>query len=134
MQHDVKQKIRDYPENAQIALNRIRGLIFEVADSYEIDDIEESLKWGEPCYSSKLGSPIRMDWKLKTPDQYFLYFNCQTKLVDTYREIYADTLEFQGNRAIALNLAEPLPEDAIKHCIALALNYKKIKHLPLLGA
>ncbi len=114
--------------------HKLDELIYQAAQDLEISELEESLKWGEPCYSSKAGSPVRMDWKLKTPDQYFLYFNCQTKLVDTFREVYADILEFQGNRAITLKLAEAPPEDAIKHCIALALNYKKIKHLPLLGA
>ena len=134
MQNEIKTRLQDYPEQAQSELTKLDELIYQTAQELEIPELEESLKWGEPCYSNKSGSPIRMDWKLKTPTQYYLFFNCQTKLVDTYRELYADTLEFQGNRAIALNLAEPLPEDAIKHCIALALNYKKLKHLPLLGA
>ena len=134
MQQAVKNKLQNYPENAQSALNHLRTLIFDVAKELDIDDIEESLKWGEPCYSAKTGSPIRMDWKLKTPEYYYLFFNCQTKLVDTYRELYTDTLECQGNRAIVLSLSEPMPENEVKHCIALALNYKQIKHLPLLGA
>ena len=131
---DIQNKLQDYPENAQLALNRLKDLIYQAAKELDIDDIEESLKWGEPCYSAKTGSPIRVDWKLKTPNDYYLFFNCQTKLVDTFRELYTGTLEFQGNRAIVLSLSEPLPENEVKHCIALALKYKKIKHLPLLGA
>lgn len=134
MKSEIQNKLQDYPENAQLALNHLKSLIYQVAKELAIDNIEESLKWGEPCYSVKTGSPIRMDWTLKTPNEYYLFFNCQTKLVDTFRELYADTLEFQGNRAIVLNLSEPPPEDAVKHCLGLALNYKKIKHLPLLGA
>jgi hypothetical protein len=133
MQQVIKDKFEGYPENAQTALKRLRDLILDVAKALEIGDIEESLKWGEPCYSVKTGSPIRMDWKLKTPNHYYLYFNCQTKLVDTYRELYAGTLECQGSRAIVFNLSDPLPEIEVRHCIELALRYKKIKHLPLLG-
>lgn len=134
MKLEIQHKLQDYPENAQFALNHLKDLIYQAATDLSIDDIEESLKWGEPCYTAKTGSPIRMDWKLKTPNEYYLFFNCQTKLIDTFRELYTGTLEFQGNRAIVLSLSEPLAEEAIKHCLELALNYKKIKHLPLLGA
>jgi hypothetical protein len=75
-----------------------------------------------------------MDWKPQTPDRYFLFFHCQTKLVDTFRELYSSSLEFQGNRAIVLGVEKELPEKVIRHCIALAFRYKAIKHLPLLGA
>lgn len=74
-----------------------------------------------------------MDWKQKTPSRYYLFFNCQTKLVDTFRELYSDSLEFQGNRAIILSLSAPLPEASIKTCLELALTYQKRKNLPLLG-
>jgi len=133
MQQEIKNRLQDYPKDAQSALSQLDVLIYSVANDLEIADITESIKWGEPCYSCKTGSPIRCDWKLKTPQQYYLFFNCQTKLVDTFRELYAETLTFQGNRAIVLNLNGALPEEAIRHCIELALNYKKIKHLPLLG-
>jgi hypothetical protein len=75
-----------------------------------------------------------MDWKAKYPNRYFLFFHCQTKLVDTFRELYSDTLEFEGNRAIVLYVDKKLPERVIRHCIEMAMNYKKITHLPLLGA
>ena len=51
-----------------------------------------------------------------------------------FRELYAEELEFQGNRAIILSLSQPLPEAVIKHCLELALTYQQRKHLPLLGA
>ena len=133
MQKAVKKRFDEYPENARSRLKELRGIVFSIAKELELGDIEESLKWGEPSYNVKTGSPLRMDWKLKSPGNCFLYFNCQTKLVDTYRELYGDVLEFQGNRAIVLSLSNPLPEEAIKHCIKLALTYQQRKHLPLLG-
>ena len=106
----------------------------QAASDLELGEVEESLKWGEHSYSVKTGSPIRTDWKLKSPNQYYLFFNCQTKLIDTFRELHNDTLEFQGNRAIVLSLSSSLPEAEIKNCLELALTYQQRKHLPLLGA
>jgi hypothetical protein len=100
----------------------------------QMGEIEETLKWGELSYRVKNGSPVRIDWKAKSPDQYFLFFHCQTKLVDTYRELYSNALNFDGNRAIVLEVDKALPETVIRHCLELAMRYKSIKHLPLLGA
>ncbi|WP_337920485.1 DUF1801 domain-containing protein [Vibrio cholerae] len=111
----------------------IRSLIFEISESRELGEVKESLKWGEPSYSVINGSTIRFDWKAKYPEQYFIFFNCKTKLVDTFRELYSDTLKFQGNRAIVLNINEVLPIEQLSHCIEISLKYKLIKDLPLLG-
>jgi hypothetical protein len=81
----------------------------------------------------KGGSTVRFDWKERTPQHYFIFFNCKTKLVDTFRELYSDDLEFEGNRAIVLTLSDPIPRAILQHCIELSLTYKSIKHLPLLG-
>lgn len=134
MDRVVKDRFDEYPENARARLEEVRNLVFKVAAELELGDVEESLKWGEPSYSVKTGSPLRIDWKLKSPNHYYLFFNCKTKLVDTFRELYGEVLEFQGNRAIVFSLSEPLPEGIIKHCLELALTYQQRKHLPLLGA
>ncbi len=112
---------------------QLREIVFSVAEEFDLGEIEETLKWRELSYKSKNGSPVRMDWKLKTPNWYFLFFHCQTKLVDTFRELYSEVLEFEGNRAIVLHVETDLPNNAIRHCIELAMRYKAIKHLPLLG-
>lgn len=134
MNSEIKQCFDNYPNTAQKKLIELRTLILSVAVDLKLGDVDECLKWGEPSYSVKTGSPIRIDWKPKHPENYFLFFNCQTKLIDTFRELYQDTLEFQGNRAIVLNINQPLPIAIITKCLTLALTYKKRKHLPLLGA
>lgn len=134
MNKAVKIRFDEYPENARIRLEELRSLVLRIAAELELGEVQESLKWGEPSYSVKIGSPLRMDWKPNSPDHYYLFFHCQTKLVDTFRELYGDVLEFQGNRAIVLSLFAPLPESTIKHCLELALTYQQRKHLPLLGA
>ena len=130
----VKNRFEEYPENVRLRLEELRALILKLSSDLKLGEVEETLKWGEPSYSVKTGSAIRIDWKLKTPNQYYLFFNCQTKLIDTFRELHNGTLEFQGNRAIVLSLSNSLPDAAIKNCLELALTYQQRKHLPLLGA
>ena len=134
MKSEVQEKLDSYPEHIAPLMLALRDLIFSVTENHNLGEVEETLKWGEPSYLVKGGSPVRMDWKPKSPDKYFLFFHCQTKLVDTFRELYSNALEFQGNRAIVLDINRKLPEKNIRHCIELAFRYKAIKHLPLLGA
>ncbi|MFA0015621.1 DUF1801 domain-containing protein [Vibrio lentus] len=134
MDKAVKERFEEYPVNARVRLEELREIIFTLTSDLQLGEVDESLKWGEPSYSVKTGSPVRIDWKLKSPTNYYLYFNCQTKLVDTFRELHGDVLRFQGNRAIELRLSDPLPEPEIKHCLELALTYHQRKHLPLLGS
>lgn len=134
MDANVKQKFTAYPDNIALLLHDIRNLIFEVATQDGITEIEETLKWGEPSYIAKSGSTIRFDYKDKAPKQFCIYFNCKTKLIDTFKELYGDTFVYQGNRALVFKLNQTLPSKELAHCLSLALRYKKIKHLPMLGA
>lgn len=134
MDDSVREKFTHYPERvAQVLLN-IRALIFNAAKESDINNLEETLKWGEPSYLSGIGSTIRFDWKTKHPEQFCIYFNCKTSLVDTFKELYGNTFTFQGNRALVFQLDQEIPTKALAHCLSLSLTYKKIKHLPMLGA
>ena len=134
MDLSVKHKFESYPESISILLYQIRDLIFNVAKQDGITDITETLKWGEPSFVSKVGSTIRIDWKAKHPDQYCIYFNCKTSLIETFKEIYGDTFTYEGNRAIVFKINQLVPYKELSHCISMSLRYKKIKHLVLLGA
>jgi hypothetical protein len=129
-----EQTFNGYPKDAQSQLLTIRQVILDLAAELSIEPVSESLKWGEVSFSVSTGSPIRIDWEANTPEVCYIFFNCQTKLVETFRELYANQLDFAGNRAILLSVSSPLPIGIIKHCLSLALTYKKVKHLPLLGA
>jgi hypothetical protein len=132
MKDEIQNKINTYPKDIRPFILELRTLILEVAKEQN-QELEESLKWNELSYSVKLGSNIRLDWKEKYPKNYFLYFNCNTKLVETFRKIYFDTLSFEKNRAIILEINKAFPKEIVKHCIELAFTYKNIKHLPMLG-
>ncbi|MDO6527773.1 DUF1801 domain-containing protein [Motilimonas sp. 1_MG-2023] len=136
MPADVQDKFNDYPSSVKPKLLQLRAIIFELCQQHQLGKVEESLKWGEPSYAVKHGSPVRFDWKANHPDHYCLFFNCNTTLVDTFRELYSahGNCSFQGNRAMLLPLNQPLPEALIRQCLLMALTYHKIKHLPLLGA
>ena len=134
MDASVKQKFTTYPVEISVVLKQVRKLILDVAEQDGITGLEETLKWGEPSYISKSGSAIRFDYKEKAPQHFCIYFNCNTKLVETFKELYGDTFVYQGNRALVFELNQTLPSKELAHCLSLALHYKKIKHLPLLGA
>ena len=131
---NLHNKFEGYPDAAKVKLLTIRAAIFDVAAEESLGDIAESLKWGEPSYLSTMGSAIRIDWKHKSPNTISVYVNCKTNLIDTFKEIYSNTLTFVGNREIVFQITDELPMPELKACISMALRYHQIKHLPLLGA
>jgi len=130
----VADKFAAYPDDIQKRMHALRGLAIGCEGEPHIDAIEETLKWGEPSYLAKHGSTVRMDWKEGAPQQIGLYFNCNSSLIETFKEIYGDLFRYEKNRAVLLAVDGRLPSAQIKHCILLALSYHKRKHLPLLGA
>lgn len=133
MEQNIKDKFAQYPPLVQARLTKLRRFILDAATHVEAGDVTESLKWGEPSYAVRNGSPVRFDWKSKTPEKYYLFFNCNTKLVDTFRELYGDEIETQGNRALVFYFSDPTPKAIIQRCVKLAFTYHKVKHLSLLG-
>lgn len=123
-----------YPNHIQQRLLFLRQLILDTALAIQgIDHLEETLKWGEPSYFTKRGSTIRIAWKESNPQQYAMYFNCKTRLVATFKEVFGDVFNYEGNRAIVFDDNEEIPIDELKQCISLSLTYHSRKQLPMLG-
>ena len=104
----------------------MRELVFRTASSNpDVGEIEETLKWGEPAYVTKngAGSTVRIDWKAKTPEQYAMYFHCQTNLVESFRTMFPTDFRFEGNRALIFKIDERVPRDALSVCIDASLTY-----------
>ena len=115
--HNIKQnpEVESYPDNIKSKMENLRSLILETACKLKhIQEIEETLKWSEPSYLVKKGSTIRIDWKSKNPDQYAIYFNCNTNLIETFKMIYKDLFKYEKNRAIIFDLEEELPKKELK--------------------
>ena len=123
----VEEKFASYPNDFRTKLLTLRELIFEIAKMTEgVGEIEETLKWGEPSYltsKTKSGSTIRIDWKKSYPDQYSMYFNCKTTLVDTFKEMFGDLFNFEGNREMVFHLYDNFHKNELSQCIAMALTY-----------
>ena len=127
MNQDVRKKFQSYPEHVRPKIEILRHLILDVASNTEgVGRIEETLKWGEPSYlttETKSGTTIRIDWKPKQPNQYAMYVNCKTTLIDTFRSLFPDKFTYGGNRAVVFGLDDKIPEDELRLCIRMALRY-----------
>lgn len=130
----VIRTFNTYPPLVRKKIRHLRKLIIETAkETQGLDVLEETLKWGEPSYLTKTGSTIRIDWKEKKPDQYAMYFKCTSKLIPTFRKVYGDVFDFEGDRAIIFQMDDDVPDEALKNCIRAGLMYHKVKHLSRLG-
>lgn len=130
----VDSIFHNYPDTVRNKMLELRNLVIQTASENEtITTLEETLKWGEPSYLTKYGSTLRMDWKSKVPDQYAMYFNCNTRLVETFRVLFKNTFDFDGKRAIRFRMDDEIPKPELKACIKATLTYHKVKHLPTLG-
>ncbi len=127
----VEAVFNDYPDELRQKLLNLRQLIFQTAiKDDKIGALEETLKWGQPSYltsQSKSGTTIRIDQIKSSPDQYGMFVHCQTSLIAMYREMYPDVLNLDGKRCVRFDANSDFPEDAVRHCIALALTYNLIK-------
>lgn len=123
----VQEKFDSYPKSIKPSLLYLRELIFKTASQTPgVGDIEETLKWGEPSYitsQTHSGSTVRVDWKKDTPEHYYMYFNCKTTLVDTFKEIYGTLFTYGGNRSLIFHKDDELPLNELSDCIAMALTY-----------
>ena len=130
----VNEVFENYPDFVRDKMQFLRELVIETArETKGGTKLEETLKWGEPSFVTKNGSTLRMDWKEKSPDQYAMYFQCTSRLVDTFRLVFNDTFQYEGKRAIVFNLNQKVPEIELKACIKAALTYHSVKDLITLG-
>ena len=121
-----------YPDDVRGVLHALRRLILDVAARTPgVGPLSETLKWGQPSYltvESGSGSTVRIDRVKNGGRACAIYFHCQTDLVETFRRLYPERLHFEGDRAILLDAAEPLPTTELAHCVALALTYHARKN------
>jgi hypothetical protein len=130
----VKSVFAKYPVPVRKKMLAMRELIIETAkETDQVSSLEETLKWGEPSYLTPIGSTVRIDWKEKTPDQYAMYFQCTSRLVETFKLVFGSKFQYEGNRAIIFKMNKKIPVEELKACIQAALTYHKVKNLQTLG-
>ena len=60
-----------------------------------------------------------------------MYFNCQTRLIETFRTLFPQEFKFEGNRALVFNIGSRVPKEAVAFCVSAALTYhlrKAVRH------
>ena len=130
----VNEIFANYPDFGRGKMQYLRELVIETAEETEdVSKLEETLKWGEPSFVTRNGSTLRMDWKEKTPHQYAMYFQCTSRLVETFRMVFEHKFQYEGNRAIVFQINQKIPVWELKECIKAALTYHRVKHLITLG-
>ncbi len=130
----VEQVFRSYPDSVRECMFALRDLVFTTASRLGLEnELQETLKWGEPAYLCQSGSPLRMHWKENDPDHYRMFFHCQTSLVETFREVFPENFSYEGNRAICFLLGEEPDLERLALCVEAALNYHQVKDLDGLG-
>jgi hypothetical protein len=127
----VAEAFAAFPPAIRRKAMALRRLILETAAASDaVGPIMETLKWGQPAYltsASKSGTTIRIGWKKSAPRRYALHVHCQTNLIDTFRALFPDEFEFEGNRAIVFEESDEVATDALAICIAAALTYHRDK-------
>jgi hypothetical protein len=124
---EIAEVFDAWPPPVRARLLALRELIYATAaDTPGVGALGESLKWGQPAYApaaSRRGASLRIGTQRGDAAHYAAFFNCQTTLVATFRDLYPDAFTFQGNRAIILPVGAPPATEALAHCITLALTY-----------
>lgn len=125
----IARTIARSPAPVAARLLEIRALIFTVAARTEgVGPLTETLKWGEPAYlteASRSGTTIRLGATRSSPDAAAVLLNCRTSLVESFRAGFADVFAFEGNRAVIMPIAGPLPQAPLILCLRAALTYRR---------
>lgn len=128
MPANVAEAFDAFPVPVRKRLLQVRTLIFESAAKLGVGPLTETLKWGEPAYLTEAtgsGSTIRLGWLRSSDRPCAVLFNCNTTLVETFRERFPESFAYSKNRAICLSASGALPKAPLQSCLALALTYHR---------
>lgn len=121
----VKAALAGHDGDARAHILALRDLIYEVAETLPVGRIDESLKWGQPSYTTadiKAATPIRLG--VTKDGDVAVLTHCQSTVMSDFRALAPQDMRFDGNRALLLDPAAPLPTEAIVPLIRAALTYR----------
>jgi len=122
----VKAAYDALPAKLRTPLLKLRALVFAAAADADVGTLIETLKWNEPAYLPKTvrtGTTVRLN--AVDAETYAAFFHCRTSLLGDFREAYPKTFGFDGDRALLFKVGAAIPEQAFKHCAAMALTYHR---------
>ena len=127
MPGEVKAVFDSFTADQREQALALRGEVLATVGAHpEIGALSECLKWREPSYlpaKANVGSTIRIAPMKETGDV-ALFFICTSGLVEEFREVYPDTFNYHGNRAVTLRGSMEDVREELRHIIALALTMK----------
>lgn len=126
----LEDVVSAWPAPAIEMAEACRALFADVAREADVGPLEESLKWGQPAWrplTPRMGSTLRMDWDAGQPGQLALFVDCKTDLAARMRDLYPELPGNDGQRKIVIDLAAPLPEQALAHLAEMTFGYHRAK-------
>ncbi|MFD3189817.1 DUF1801 domain-containing protein [Sedimentitalea sp. HM32M-2] len=121
---DIQAVFDRWPAAGRTVGYCLRDLIYRVSQETQTGPLQETLKCGQPAYltaATGAGTTVRIGYVADEPLACRIYVHCATTLVDGYRILFPDALNYAGNRAICLSETASLPREALRRCIAMAL-------------
>lgn len=120
-------------EQARKGLMALRSLIFETAASLpEVDSVEEALRWGQPSYISRKGTPLRLG--VPKSARFGLFVHCQSRVIPNYLERYPAWDRVEGTRAVLFDRPDQIEPFRhgwlIRHALTYKVKVAKTGHAP----
>jgi len=100
----------------------LRALIYDTAAHLDIPALDESLKWGQPSYTTLKSTPIRLGATKAGAGAIFTH--CQSRVIPDFRTLFPTAFTYDGNRAVHIDPTAPLPKNALRLLITAALTYR----------
>lgn len=123
----VRAAFDAFPAASRDGLLALRRLIFRTAaETPAVGPLTETLKWGQPAYltaETKSGSTLRLG--VPKSGGIAIFAHCQTTIIPDFRAVFEDAFRYDGNRAVLMESAAPVPEDKLRLLILRALTYHK---------
>ncbi len=126
MPAEVARAFAALPGEIRSALDRLRALIFAVAEAEGAGPVEEALRWGAPAYLAPKGSTIRLGQA--GTGEAALFVNCRTSLIEDFRPLAPAGSRFEGTRAVLFGPGQDIDEAALAILIARALTWHRRGH------
>ncbi|WP_425044817.1 DUF1801 domain-containing protein [Primorskyibacter sp. S87] len=116
----VAEVFESSPAGARAGMLRLRQLILDTAEELS-EQVEETLRWGQPAYIAKKGSTLRVGTSKHAA--FALFVHCQSRLIDDLRATFPGADRLEGNRAVLFD--DPTEIDPERHgwLVARALTY-----------
>ena len=100
----------------------LRALIYDTAAGLDIPPLDESLRWGQPSYTTPKSTPIRLG-ATKTGTA-AIFTHCQSRVIPDFRALFPNAFTYDGTRAVHLDPSAALQKDSLQLLITAALAYR----------